>query len=75
MEDDEEILSDSDPSDSSDGCTIDREDADYNDDNDDGDDEASAADSAPSDEDRKSKNVDALVRWGFTNKKLISSVK
>ncbi|KAL9415141.1 hypothetical protein AB3S75_043420 [Citrus x aurantiifolia] len=69
MEDDEEILSDSDPSDSSDGCTIDREDADYNDDNDDGDDEASAADSAPSDEDRKSKNVDALVRGNLVVKR------
>ncbi|KAH9695548.1 protein CHROMATIN REMODELING 25 [Citrus sinensis] len=69
MEDDEEILSDSDPSDSSDGYTIDREDADYNDDNDDGDDEASAADSAPSDEDRKSKNVDALVRGNLVVKR------
>ncbi|KAH9656079.1 protein CHROMATIN REMODELING 25 [Citrus sinensis] len=69
MEDDEEILSDSDPSDSSDGCTIDRDGADYNDDNDDGDDEASAADSAPSDEDRKSKNVDALVRGNLVVKR------
>lgn len=74
MEDEGEILSDSNPSDSSDGCTTDLEDADYNDDNDDGDEEASAADSAPSDEDRKSKNVDALLRCGF-KKILISSIK
>lgn len=65
MEDEEEVLSASDHFDSSDEFTDDRDDADYGDDNDDGYDEASVADSPPSDEELKSKNVDALLRWGL----------
>lgn len=68
MEDEEkEIFSASDTADSSDEFTVDGDDEDYNY-NDNGEDdeeeqqEESVADSPPSDEDRKSKNVDALVR-------------
>ncbi|KAL5788356.1 hypothetical protein ACOSP7_005305 [Xanthoceras sorbifolium] len=68
VEDGEETLS-SEPTDSSDEFTVDHHDDDYNVDNDDDDDEASVADSPPSDEDRKSKNVDALVRGNLVVKR------
>ncbi|XVE93354.1 hypothetical protein REPUB_Repub01dG0184700 [Reevesia pubescens] len=60
MEDDEEeeISSDSDPSDSSDEYTVDRQEEEENDD----DAGESTAHNPPSDEDLKSKNVDALLR-------------
>ncbi|KAJ4716327.1 protein CHROMATIN REMODELING 25 [Melia azedarach] len=69
MEDEEEVLSASDHFDSSDEFTDDRDDADYGDDNDDGYDEASVADSPPSDEELKSKNVDALLRGNLVVKR------
>lgn len=56
MEDeDEEVLSASDPSDSSEEYTVDHEEEELED-------EPSVGRSAPFDEDRKSKNVDALLR-------------
>ncbi|KAH7575236.1 hypothetical protein JRO89_XS02G0067500 [Xanthoceras sorbifolium] len=73
VEDGEETLS-SEPTDSSDGFTVDHHDDDYNVDNDDDDDEASVADSPPSDEDRKSKNVDALVRTEISVNRFYASL-
>ncbi|XP_031260342.1 protein CHROMATIN REMODELING 25 [Pistacia vera] len=68
----EEILSASDTNDSSDEFTVDGDDEDYNGNNNDDDEEeeeACVAESPPSDEDRKSKNVDALVRGNLVVKR------
>ncbi|WRX13220.1 SNF2 [Theobroma cacao] len=63
-EEEEEIFSDSDPSYSSDEYTVDRqeEEEEANDHDDDGDGGQSTAHHPPSDQDLKSKNVDALLR-------------
>lgn len=62
MEDENEVLSASDPSDSSDEYTADHEEEEELEDSN-NEDESSLGRSAPSDEDRKSKNVDALLRY------------
>jgi DNA repair and recombination RAD54-like protein len=63
MDDEYEVLSASDASDSSDEYTADREEEGEELEDSNNEDEPSLGHSAPSDEDRKSKNVDALVRY------------
>jgi DNA repair and recombination RAD54-like protein len=67
MEDENEVLSASDPSDSSDEYTADQEEEEEEEEEEledsNNEDESSLGPSAPSDEDRKSKNVDALLRY------------
>ena len=70
MEDENEVLSASDPSDSSDEYTADHEEDEEEEEEEEeeledsnNEDEPSLGPSAPSDEDRKSKNVDALLRY------------
>lgn len=72
-EEEEEVLSSSDPGDSSEDFTVDGDNEkdddfeDNEDDDDSGDNEQCGENSASSDEERKSKNVDALVRYAFSS--------
>ena len=65
MEDENEVLSVSDPSDSSDEHTADHEEEEEELEDSNYEDELSLGPSAPSVEDRKSKNVDALLRYNL----------